>query len=238
MKTITPLHSRANVIPRADIHASLHELMFHGGDIDTELFGRVNVGATIQYQTPARRNSFAFGQVAALGTRDRALTEDANGIEPGDIIGFDLFQTGHQLDASSYYENAPWFVTLPWKEILCRFTTKNELPLPVGWWLMVEPDPIATRRLVFGDGGGGLYLPGSIKGGLATNANSNTKVRMCAAKLVSAGFRAAELCSGVARIGDWVLYNPIDAVDIDYAGGRKLAFVKWDDAEQVVSADR
>lgn len=250
MKRIAPLHSRANILPRPDIHADLHGLMVKDGVIDSALFGKVRMETPVHYQTPAPRDSFAFGEIAALGspaTEDRG--KPSLGLCPGDIIGFDLHQTGHEIDASPYYEKAPSFYTLPWKEIACRFGVGCDLPDPVGWWVMLAPDDIQTQRLVFGTtAGGGIHLPGAgSSGGMATNRGKKTKVRLAAGKLLSLGALAGEAASGYVEQGDWLLYNPLDCITILYtrdpsdtsstAQKRKLAFVKWDSLEQVVKAD-
>lgn len=237
MKTIKPLHSRANVIPRVDIHTATNKFLHAGGEIDAGIFGKMRVGSSIQYTTPCRRNNFAFGEVMSMGLPDR---ERPRGVEvsAGDIIGFDLFQTGHELDAAPYYENAASFYTLPWKEILCKFAAGAPLPEPVGDFCMVEVDPIMTRRLVLSSAGSTLELPGSMRSGAATNKGKATKVKLVAGKFLAFGMHANRARAGAAELGDWALFNPMDGVDIDYTGGRNLTFVKWDEIEQLVADDR
>lgn len=241
MKKITPLHSRANVIPRADLHAATHEMMHQGGEIKTELWGKMRLDCSIQYTTPAPRNSFAFGQIAAMGLPDRERPRTIEARE-GDIIGFDLFQTGHQLDAAPYYEvdsmPVPVFYTLPWKEILCRFGEGDDLPTPIGDWCMVTKDEVMTRRLVLASAGSTLHLPGDMKQGAATNKGKGTKVKLVAGAFMRFGLRAETDRGDAADVGDWALFNPMDAVDINYTKGRTLTFVRWDDVEQLVEGER
>lgn len=239
MKVLKPLHGRANVILRADIHNAVHGFLEKDQEIDTELFGKVRVAAPIQYQTPVPRNAFAFGQIGAMGQpaaegsgRHRPM------VESGDIVGFDLYQCGHEIDATPYYEGARTFVTLPWKEILCVFRPGKDLPIPVGQWIMVRMDEIQTRRLLFGGSGAGkVLLPDSARGGVATNKGKSTKVKLAAARVAAMGNRAIQLASGELTRNQWVIYNPMDAVDIAYTKKRQLTFVQWDDLEQVVEDD-
>ncbi len=244
MKKLTPLHSRANVIPRPELHAALHDMMHTGGEIKTDLFGTIRIDCSVKYKTPCPRNSFAFGQIHSMGlpARDGRTVSENPGILAGDIIGFDLHQTGHQIDAQPFHKNATEFHTLPWKEIACRFDPVADLPTPVGWWLMLRPDPIMTRRLLFGSAGSLLHVPGGTKGGVATNRGKSTKVKLAAAQVLAFGDRANEAAHGCVSRGSWVFYNPMDAIDISYTKGpdgkaRDLAFMKWDDLEQVVELD-
>jgi hypothetical protein len=243
MRKLTPLHSRADVIPRPELHAALHDMMHQGGEIKTELFGTLRIDCSVKYQSPAPRNSFAFGQVYSMGlpARDFRIGEHP-GTEAGDIIGFDLHQTGHELDAQPFHETATSMHTLPWKEIACRFVPGEDLPRPVGWWLMLRPDPIMTRRLLFASAGALLHVPGGTKGGVATNKGKGTKVKLAAAQVLAFGALANEQAHGHVFHGSWVFYNPMDAIDISYTKGpdgkaRDLAFMKWDDLEQVVEVD-
>ncbi len=234
MRSIRSLHSRANILPRADLAAAASKMLFAGGEVKTELFGTMRFDCTINYTTPAPRNSFAFGQVMTMGTPDRNVPNAHPGTQPGDIVGFDLFQTGHEVDATPYHETAACFYTLPWKEIACRVQPGEALPEPLGWWLMMEPDPVMTRRLLFGSSGTTLHLAGGTRGGVATNKGKGTKVKLAAAKVIVVGPSAQPFAAGVCEPGDWAIYNPMDALDIAYSRGRKLAFIKWDDLEQVV----
>jgi hypothetical protein len=237
MRTIIPLHSRANVIPRADLHAKTHEMLHEGGVVDSAIWGKIRLDCTIQYNTPAPRNSFAFGEVATMGL---PLAENPRSVEAGkgDIIGFDLHQTGHQLDAAPYYENATVFYTLPWKEILCRFVPGEDLPRPVGDWCMVEKSELETRRLVLASAGSTLHLGVSAKAGVATNKGRKTNVKLVAGSILAFGSYANVQALGAADAGDWALFNPIDGVDINYTQGRQLTFIRWSELEQLVPSER
>jgi len=246
MKKITSLHGRANVILRADLHNRVHGFMERDGEIDTDVFGKVRVAAPIQYKTPVPRNSFAFGQIGCMGLPAREGTGRIRPpcVEEGSIVGFDLYQTGHQIDASQYYEQADSFVTLPWKEIICVFVPGQDLPIPVGNWCMLRVDEIATRRLVFSSAhaGGKIVLPGSVSDGVATNkgnAGQKTKVRLVAGQFWRMGPTALQHADGIARPGKthWALVSPMDAVTLRYNKKRVLTFAKWDDLEQVIEDD-
>lgn len=232
MRTITPLHGRANIIPRADIANELHGSMGKGGEIDSAIFGKVRVGSVISYLTPAKRDSFAFGEVASMGHQAREGSgSKAPGVCDGDIVGFDLYQVGHEIDAGAYYPNASVFYTLPWKEIVCRFVGGRALP--VGQWVMLEPDEVMTRRLLFASSGTTLHLPSS--GPVRTNSNVKTKVRLTAGKILATGGLCLDMHGALNAVGKWALHSPIDAVTIDMGKGQLRAFVKFDDIEELVS---
>lgn len=237
MRTIIPLHSRANVIPRADLHSKMSAVLHAGGEIDNAIWGKMRLDCTIQYRTPVPRNAFAFGQIQSMG---RPLAENPRTVEAqaGDIIGFDLHQTGHEIDAKPYHENAALFYTLPWKEILCRFVDGEDLPRPVGDWCMVAKDELQTRRLVLASAGSTLHLGVSASSGVATNKGRKTNVKLVAAKLLAFGGHAATASQGAAELGDWALFNPIDGVDLAYTQGRQLTFIRWSELEQLVPDER
>lgn len=241
MKKIIPLHGRANVVLRPDIHNELHGLLVKDGIVDSAVFGKVRCESPIKYKTPCKRDSFAFGEVMAMGfPSSNGSGAEHPSVFQGDIIGFDLHQCGHQIDASPYYERADSFVSLPWKELACTFQPGAAEPIPAGRWLVVEVDEVMTRRLVFGvRGGHGLLLPGGVRGGVRTNGNSQTKVSLLAGKVLSLGDRAREIIpDGAVSVGDWALFSPHDAINIDLGKGRHRAFVRWDELEQVVEGER
>lgn len=232
MRAIMPLHGRANIIPRPDIAAGLHELIGMGGEITSEVFGRVHVGDQVTYVTPCPRDSFAFGQVGAMGQPSMEGSGAQHpGVAKGDIVGFDLYQVGHEIDAAPYYPEAKVFYTLPWKEIACRFV--DGLPIPAGPWCMLEPDELMTRRLIFASSGTMLHMPG-VGASVRTNSNQRTKVRLAAGKVQALGCLAVDDCTEPGIVGQWALYNPIDAVTIDLGKAGKMAFVKFQDLEQLV----
>lgn len=239
MKTIVPMHGRANVVLRPDIHNDLHGLLVKGGVIDSAVFGKVRVESPIRYKTPCPRDCFAFGEVMAMGHP----STEGSGSEPicasdGDIVGFDLHQCGHQIDASPYYERADAFVTLPWKEIACKFSAGSREPTPLGRWIMVEVDEVTTRRLVFGSSGSSVLLPGNLKKGVRTNSNSNTKVSLLAGKILSLGDTVQRIAPlGDVCPGNWALFSPHDAINIDLGKGKQRAFVRYDELEQIVHGE-
>lgn len=238
MRQILSLHGRANVILRADLHNAVHGMLVQGGAIDTKLFGKVRVSSPISYKTPAPRDSLAFGQIGCMGLPEREGPNSKNpGCEAGDIVGIDLYQTGHQIDAAPYYENADAFVTVPWRELMCKFIPGDDLPTPLGGWLLLEQDEIMTRRLVFSSAGVTLHMPNSAKQGVTTNANSKTKVKLAAGKIICRAPGSLRYMEPHVHLGDWALFNPMDAVSIRYTKGRTLTFVKWDDLEQAVAGD-
>lgn len=230
MKKLTPLHARLNVIPRPDIANKMHGLDVTGGSIDTEMFGRVRIESPISYKTPAPRDSFAFGEVAAVGLPD----EHWKGPPPcheGDIIGFDLWQIGHEFAADSFYPNTRTFYTLPWRHALCRFDEGR--PLPLADFVMVEPDDMRTRRWL-GGSDGTLALPGSMQRSVGTNANHGTKVKGAVAKVIS----SARDVQPPPMAGTFCcVYNPLDAVTIKLPGIGERAFIRWSDIEQAVEDD-
>ncbi len=238
-RKILPLHGRANVLPRPDLHNAVYGMLVEGdGTIDTKLFGRVRVESPIQYQTPAPRDSFAFGEIGAMGLPSREGSGNEHpGSVPGSIIGFDLHATGHEVPAAPYYDRAQTFYTLPWKDIACEFVPGCDLPAPVGYWLMLQLDEIMTRRLLFSDTGSGLIVPGNALKGVATNKGRKTKVKLSAGKVLEIGALAAGVSGGAVAPGDWAIFNPLDSLTIRYTRGRELAFVRWDDLEQVVTGD-
>lgn len=228
MKKLTPLHSRFNVIPRPDIANALHGMDVEGGYIDNAIWGRVHVSSPIQYATPAPRDSFAFGEIAAVGTPDE-LWKGPAPAKVGDIIGFDLWQIGHEFGAEAFYANARTFYTLPWGKALCRFVEGK--PLPLTDWVMVEPDEVRTFRWLAG--ARLISAPGMMGGSVGTNTNSQTKVRGVVGEVLDEGGKVPPF----APRGWYAIYNPLDAVTIDLPGQGKRSFVRWGDIEQAVEDD-
>lgn len=228
MKKLTPLHSRFNVIPRADIANALHGMNVDGGYIDNAIWGRVHVASPIQYKTPAPRDSFAFGEVAAVGTPD-GLWGGPPPAKVGDIIGFDLWQIGHEFDAEAFYPHARTFYTVPWGKAMCVF--KSGIPRPLHDWVMVEPDEVRTFRWLAGTKL--ISAPGMMGGSVGTNTNSQTKVRGVVGKVLTLGVSVPH----VDAPEGFAIYNPLDAVTIDLPGQGKRAFVRWGDIEQAVEDD-
>jgi hypothetical protein len=237
MRRLTPLHSRLNVLPRPDIANAIHGTKVEGGVIDNAIWGSIRVESPIQYQTPAKRDSFAFGEVLATGTPASTGERDPP-VLTGDIIGFDLWQIGHELDADAFYPDRRTFYTLPWTHALCRFSkydANGGAPYPCGDWLMFEPDEVRTARWLIGSDGT-LTLPGGLRGAVATNSNQKSKVRATVGKFLAAGLVVHRTMRKVDwKLHEWYgIYNPLDAVTINLPGHGQRAFVRWDDVEQAV----
>jgi hypothetical protein len=236
---IRPCHDLAHVRPRPDIAAKLHGVWTSGGEIDNAIWGKVRVSESIiTYRTPCPRNSFAFGEVLRLGEGTLSGSgRERPEVSVGDIIGFDLWQVGHELPGAAYGIPGT-FYSLLWKEMVCAFRPEQPLPQPLSSWIMTTPDEVLMQRLLFSEPTS-IYLPEVKAGSMRTNSNRKTNVKLSAERVLGVGsgrFVNKAFTEPGCRIGDGALFMRGGTVDHQHGPRVKLSFTRWDDVEAVVDA--
>lgn len=224
---LRPKHDLATLLPRPDIHAEVHGLLATGGEIETELWGKVKVGNPIQYKVTAKRNNFAFGEVVALGGGTPVGSGmDKPECQPGDIVGFDLGQAGHWLPDGT--------ISCLWKNLLCRFAPGADTPEPLSSWVMSRRDEIAMQRLML-SAPGTIHLPGHVKGSVSTTSGKpKSSVRLTAEPIMKVGrgsFAKKVFVEPDCVVGETAVFAPTSAVNLAWTDSRVLSFVKWSDVE-------
>ncbi len=180
-RKLRPTHDQAIVKLRPDIHAELAGCK--GGEIDSAVFGKVKTSDAIRYRVPSPRNSFGFAEVLSLGEgTPGGQGQDKPDVKPGDIVGLDLCQIGHEL---AHQHDTKCFV--PWKYFLCRFSVGAKLPVPLMNWIMSVPDEEAVNHLTFKTATTVILPKTQVTSGLRTNSNTKSKVLLSCEKVIDVG---------------------------------------------------
>lgn len=181
------------VRPRPDIHEQLAAISLKGGEIDTELFGKVKTGNVIQYRQTAMPNNFAFGEVLRMGPgRTHGPSSEMPDVRAGSIIGFDLAKVavGCPSDEGSGTLEEVYF--LPFNAALCRFDVGAKLPVPLSNFVLTEQDDEGMDRFQFasrrGEKSSGLILPDTVRArGMQSNDNKRTNIFLSVERIIDVG---------------------------------------------------
>lgn len=174
--------TRGNIVcrPRPDIHEELVGISLRGGEITSDVFGRVNVGSTLKYDVTGERNNFVFAEVVDVGKGNIWGPDSAPlPISRGDIIGHDLCECRHEYRNKGETE---WF--LPFAAAICVF--KHGQARPIGNWVMTQEDLDAQSSLMtVNPEGQRIVIPGQHRNGIKSRKHGN--MRMTVERIVAAG---------------------------------------------------
>lgn len=234
MSSLRPCHDLALIKPRPDLHARLRGIQGWSCGTVTRDDG-IKTGNPISYKVTSRHEA-ALGEVMGLGRgTPYGSGRERPEVSMGSIVGFDLGQVGHVLPNGLY--------TLMWKQMLFTVTEGSDpacswvsLPFPLCSWVMTEPDDVAMGRLVF-SGSGLVVPPMTATGGVATNDNYKTKLRLRAERVVGVGpgeFVRKVFYETGCRLGDIACFTAGATVHVHWSGGKRLAFTPWSEIVVVI----
>jgi hypothetical protein len=154
------IRARNNTIivePNYEVLKRIDRFASTGEEIDTKEFGKVKVNGSQDYVNTNPGKILAWGTVksvgpgaAWMGGKHRLDRE----LRKGDIIGFDAF-----AQVSLNVQGEKEFF-LPVDQALCRFNPDQEMPEPIGVYVMTKEEPDALKSITFKDPNIKLHLPG------------------------------------------------------------------------------
>ena len=215
-----------------------------GEEIETKEFGKVKVHGTKDYVNTAAGNNIAWGEVLDVGPGAAWM----NGryrmdkvLKRGDIIGFDQCQ-----EVSMTFEGKPIFF-LPVNAALCRFNASDELPAPLGAYILTKEEPGATESIMFSSAAGRRFvLPrAQATGEIKVSDSAWSKVKFTVERVLGVGTGGVALSEKFKElvhihpdpeaIGKLAMFMFTMSVDVQVHGVRHR-LTNWDRVRALVEA--